>query len=108
MSRTFIILFLSLLKIAIGKPGLFDFIDNCNSITDPNVCAILYDDENCNEGDWTPYRVKVHLKEFSVNILYIYVVGKIHNIVDLVGLFTYMFIIVSIDFRLENKKVSPF
>ena len=59
MSQTFIILFLSLWTITIGKPGLFDFIDNCNSISDPSVCAILYDDENCNEGDWTPYGVKV-------------------------------------------------
>ena len=59
MSQTFVILFLSLWTITIGKPGLFDFIDNCESISDPSVCAILYDDENCNEGDWTPYRVKV-------------------------------------------------
>lgn len=67
MSQTFVILFLSLWTITIGKPGLFDFIDNCESISDPSVCAILYDDENCNEGDWTPYRVKDgEQKSFSI------------------------------------------
>ena len=51
------LILLSALVISLASAGVFDFINNCESIREPNVCAIVYDDENCNEGDWTPLRI---------------------------------------------------
>jgi len=49
--------FITLFSLSTAIPGLFDFIDRCESIKEANVCAIVYDDENCNEGDWDPLKI---------------------------------------------------
>jgi len=50
--------FLALIGQGQGKPGLFDIFSSseCKPITDDS-CAIVYDDEDCEEGDWEPLRI---------------------------------------------------
>jgi len=52
----FILAFLGLCQ---AKPGLFDLFSGseCKPIADADTCAIVYDDEDCEEGDWDPLRL---------------------------------------------------
>ena len=55
------VVFLSLgLFATFSDAGFFDWINRCDEITEPNVCAIVYDDDNCNRGDWTPLKIMVY------------------------------------------------
>jgi hypothetical protein len=43
------------------KPGLLDFLkgDECEEIED-NSCAIVYDDEDCGEGNFFNEIIRIH------------------------------------------------
>ena len=55
-----IALLLALLGQSWAKPGLLDFFtgDECPKEITDGSCAIVYDDEDCEEGDWEPLRIK--------------------------------------------------
>ena len=67
------------------KPGLLDFLkgDECEEIDD-NSCAIVYDDEDCGEGNFLKLRfvfselvVRSHEQLiFSLNLLFLCYVSK--------------------------------
>ncbi len=59
LKLTLILLCSVFLNKALAKPGLFDLFkgNQCKPITD-NSCAIVYDDEDCEEGDWDPLRIE--------------------------------------------------
>ena len=60
MWKLSVVVFLSLgIFATFSNAGLFDWIDRCDEITEQNVCAIVYDDDNCNRGDWTPLKIMV-------------------------------------------------
>ena len=52
----FILAFLSLCQ---AKPGLFDLFSDseCKPISDADTCAIVYDDEDCEEGMYNVHTI---------------------------------------------------
>ena len=65
-----LILFSSLFCLGLAKPGLLDFLtgDDCEPIKDGS-CAIVYDDEDCEKGDWDPLRIPADGKDISFSTL---------------------------------------
>lgn len=59
MFRIFVLVLFSVIVVSEAKPGLIDWFtgSDCQPITD-NSCAIVYDDEDCEEGDWTPLSIR--------------------------------------------------
>ena len=54
-----VVIILGLVALGQAKPGLLDFLksNKCGN-TPSEFCAMVFDDEGCNEGDWKPLGIK--------------------------------------------------
>lgn len=79
-SKALVLFFVSCYVVTEGKPGLFDLFTghDCKPITDDS-CAIVYDDEDCDQGDWDPIKIKADGKPVSFSTLSLNPLTSLNN-----------------------------